>query len=141
LSARALALQIASKTREKTQSLQSFAPSAHCPIGCASDTIKGRVPPGRTSSWVCIVMIPPQELLSYLKAKPFRSFRIHMASGETFDVRHPEMVRVGRNSLMLFTFVSDHPEIYDQWETISLMLMERISLNDATVPPEGNGSK
>ena len=59
-----------------------------------------------------------------------------MASGESFDVRHPEMVRVGRNSLMLFTFVSDDPELYDRWETISLMLMERISQSDATVPPE-----
>ena len=80
-------------------------------------------------------MIPPQELLSYVKAKPFRPFRIHMASGETFDVRHPEMVRVGRSSLMLFTLVSDNPDIYDRWETISLMLMERISQVDATVPP------
>jgi hypothetical protein len=90
--------------------------------------------------WKRIPMIPPQELLSYVKAKPFRAFRIHMASGDTFDVRHPEMVRVGRNSLMLFTLVSDHPEIYDQWETLSLMLMECISLIDATVPPE-NGSQ
>jgi hypothetical protein len=81
-------------------------------------------------------VIPPHELLSYLRAKPFRPFRIHMASGETFEVRHPEMVRVGRNSVMLFTFVSDDPDLYDRWETISLMLMERISQLDATVPPE-----
>lgn len=80
-------------------------------------------------------MIPPQELLSCLRATPFRPFRIHMASGESFDVRHPEMVRVGRNSIILFTFVSDQPELYDQWETLSLVLMERISLLDATVPP------
>ena len=70
-------------------------------------------------------MIPTQELLSYLKAKPFRQFRVHMASGESFDIRHPEMVRVGRSSLMLFTLVNDEPELFDRWETISLMLMER----------------
>ncbi len=80
-------------------------------------------------------MIPPQELLSYIKAQPFRPFRIHMASGETFDVRHPEMVRVGRSSLILFTFVSEQPDLYDRWETIALLLMERISQGDATVPP------
>lgn len=85
-------------------------------------------------------MIPPQELLSYLKAKPFRPFRVHMASGETFDIRHPEMIRIGRNSLILFTFVSENPDFYDQWETISLMLMERISQLDATVAPGGNNS-
>lgn len=81
-------------------------------------------------------MIPPQELLSYVRARPFRPFRIHRASGESFDVRHPEMVRVGRNSMMLFTFVSENPELYDRWETISLMLLARISQVDATVPPE-----
>ncbi len=58
-----------------------------------------------------------------------------MANGETFDVRHPEMTRVGRNSMMLFTFVRDDPDLYDRWETISLLLMERISQLDATVPP------
>ncbi len=83
-------------------------------------------------------MINPRELLNYLKAKPFRQFRIHMASGDGFDVRHPEMVRVGRNSMMLFTFVSDNAEIYDRWETLSLMLMERVSQPDATVPPNTN---
>lgn len=80
-------------------------------------------------------MITTQDLLSYLKAKPFRPFRIHMASGETFDVRHPEMARVGRNSLILFTFVGDSPEVFDRWETVSLLLMERISHLDATASP------
>ena len=83
-------------------------------------------------------MIAPQELLSYLKAQPFRPFRIHMASGESFDVRHPEMARVGRESLILFTFVTDNPDLYDHWETIALMLMERVSHLDATVPSDGN---
>lgn len=79
-------------------------------------------------------MIPPQEILSYLRTRPFRPIRIHRASGEAFDVRHPEMARVGRNSLVLFTFVSDNVELKDRWETISLMLMERISHLDSTVP-------
>ena len=83
-------------------------------------------------------MIAPQELLSYLKAQPFRPFRIHMASGESFDVRHPEMARVGRNFLILFTYVSDSPDLLDRWQTISLMLMERVSHLDATVSSEGN---
>jgi hypothetical protein len=78
-------------------------------------------------------MIAPQQLLSYLRAEPFRPFRIHMASGQTFDVRHPEMARVGRTFLILFTFVSDAPDILDRWETLSLMLMERISYIDSAV--------
>ena len=35
-------------------------------------------------------MLTPQTVLGFVKAEPFRSFRIHLASGRTFDVRHPE---------------------------------------------------
>lgn len=75
-------------------------------------------------------MMTPTDVLGYLKAVPFKPFRINMASGQTFEVRHPEMLRVGRSSLILFTLVSDQPEIHDRWETISLMLIEHISLLD-----------
>lgn len=75
-------------------------------------------------------MITPHDVLGYVKAKPFRPFRLHMASGDTFDVRHPEIVRVGRSSLILFTLVSDQLEIHDRWETVSLMLIEHVSQLD-----------
>ena len=64
-----------------------------------------------------------------------------MASGATFDVRHPEMARVGRYSVILFTFVSDNPDIFDRWDTISLTLMERVSQLDATVGSNGAGKE
>jgi hypothetical protein len=58
----------------------------------------------------------PQEILDYVYAQPFRPFRIRMNSGRTFDIRHPEMVRVGRRDLLIFTLVSDAPDVYDRWE-------------------------
>jgi hypothetical protein len=72
-------------------------------------------------------MVPPNEILNYLRSQPFRPFQIRMAGGRTYDIRHPEMIRVGRNSLIVFTFVSDDPEIYDRWETVSLLLIESIA--------------
>jgi hypothetical protein len=72
-------------------------------------------------------MVPPSDILGYLRAEPFRSFRIQMTGGRVFDIRHPEMIRVGRNSLIVFTVVSDDPDVYDRWETVSLMLIESIS--------------
>ncbi len=72
-------------------------------------------------------MMTPPSVLNYVKAEPFRPFRIHMASGKTFDVRHPEMVRVGKSNLLVFSFASDQPEVFDEWESVSLMLMESIS--------------
>ncbi|GAC1451970.1 MAG: hypothetical protein NVSMB9_36980 [Isosphaeraceae bacterium] len=79
-------------------------------------------------------MMTPASVLTYVKAEPFRPFRIHMASGKTFDVRHPEMVRVGRTNLLVFSFVSDQPEVFDEWQSVSLMLMESISHMETPVP-------
>ncbi len=72
-------------------------------------------------------MMTPQDILRYIKDEPFRPFRIHMASGKVFEVRHPEMIRVGRSFLVIFTYVADEPELLDRWETVSLMLIEHIS--------------
>jgi hypothetical protein len=74
-----------------------------------------------------------REVLAYVNAKPFRPFRILMNSGRTYDVRHPEMIRVGRDFFMLFSFVSDTPDVVDQWETGSLLLVESISHLEAPV--------
>ena len=76
-------------------------------------------------------MVPPREILNYLKAEPFRPFQIRMTSGRTFDIRHPEMVRLGRSTLIVFTFVSNDPAIYDRWETVSLMLIEAVTHEEA----------
>ena len=31
-------------------------------------------------------MMTPKIVLDYIRAEPFRPFRIHMASGQTFDI-------------------------------------------------------
>jgi hypothetical protein len=78
-------------------------------------------------------MMTSHQLLEYLKAEPFRPFQIHMASGRTFDIRHPEMVRVGKHDLVIFSLVSDEPDMHDHWNTVSPMLIEFISHLDAPV--------
>jgi hypothetical protein len=69
----------------------------------------------------------PQEIHNYVRAEPFRPFRIHMVSGRTFDIHHPEMVRVGRRDLIIFTLVSEAPDVHDRWDTVSPLLIESIS--------------
>ena len=75
----------------------------------------------------------PQEVLNYIQAQPFRPLRIRMNSGRTFDIHHSEMVRVGRRDLLIFTFVSDFPDVYDRWENISLLLIESLAPLDAAM--------
>jgi hypothetical protein len=78
-------------------------------------------------------MINPQTLLGYVKVEPFCPFRLHLASGRTFDVRHPEMIKVLRNDVLIFKASSDMPELAAEWDTVSLLLIESISHLEAAV--------
>jgi hypothetical protein len=75
-----------------------------------------------------------------VRAEPFRPFRIHMASGRTFDVCHPEMDRVGRSNLLVFSFVSDIPDVFDEWKSVSSTLTESVSHLEAQGAQSAPGS-
>jgi hypothetical protein len=42
-----------------------------------------------------------------LKAQPFKPFRLVMSSGETYDVRHPEMAFLTRASVQVGVDIAD----------------------------------
>lgn len=84
-------------------------------------------------------MISFQRIASYVGAEPFRPFRITTASGRTFEIRHPEMVQVGRNTMTIFTFLSDDPEgARERQVEVSLLLTESVEPLDATTRPQGS---
>jgi hypothetical protein len=56
----------------------------------------------------------------------------HMQSS-IFDVRHPEMIKVLRSHLLIFKATSDMPDVPDEWESVSLLLIESISHLDSPV--------
>ncbi|MBI2808012.1 MAG: hypothetical protein HYX68_23760 [Planctomycetes bacterium] len=83
-------------------------------------------------------MISFQRIASYVGAEPFRPFRITTASGRSFEIRHPEMVQVGRSTMTIFTFLSNEPEdTKDRQVEVSLLLTETVEPLDATARPQG----
>jgi hypothetical protein len=69
-------------------------------------------------------MINYRKLGDYVLAEPFRPFRIRMASGQTFEVRHPEMIMVGRNTARIYTTAASNG--HEAWHEVSLLLMESL---------------
>lgn len=53
-----------------------------------------------------------EQILEYVEAEPFRPLQIHMASGRSFTVRHPENIRVGKHSVNLFLYSDQKPRVY-----------------------------
>jgi hypothetical protein len=67
----------------------------------------------------------PDDLLAWVRAKPFRPFRMHMNSGHVYDIFHPEMIRVSRTTV--YVFFPDDPEVpFERAEMVSMLLIERV---------------
>lgn len=77
-------------------------------------------------------MMTPRMMVEFITAEPFRPFRIHMASGRTFDVGHPEMVKVGRSSVTVYSRTDDTSQ-HERWQEVSLMLCESIEPMDLKI--------
>jgi hypothetical protein len=82
-------------------------------------------------------MLAPRIVLDFVTAEPFRPFRMHMASGRTFEVGHPEMVKVGRSSVTVHMRPEGESATAERWQEVSLMLLE--SIEPLEVPARRTG--
>ena len=87
-------------------------------------------------------MITFRRIGTYVAAEPFRPFRITTTSGRTFDIRHPEMIQVGRSTMTIFTHLdSASPDANDEPTErqieISLLLTESAEPLDSAVRQPG----
>ncbi len=81
-------------------------------------------------------MIHPRTMIEFVMAEPFRPFRIHMASGRNFEIRHPEMIRLGRSSVTVYLPPDNDPNQPDRWQEVSMMLMESVEPMENPVSTE-----
>ena len=82
-------------------------------------------------------MIAFQRLARFVGAEPFRPFRISMASGQSFDIRHPEMISINRSTAQIVTFLSDQEDSRQREHEVSLLLMESVEPLDLTSTQDG----
>ena len=81
----------------------------------------------------------PTDIFAYTRAAPFRPFRMILNSGKSYDVRHPEMVRVTVSTVLYF-HAADPEGPAESWETVSLSLLENIVHIDVPASAHGNGA-
>ncbi|MGL4464816.1 MAG: hypothetical protein ACRC1K_21900 [Planctomycetia bacterium] len=74
----------------------------------------------------------PDDLLVWSRAVPFVPFRLRLNSGRTYDIRHPEMLRVGRSAVNIYTFAGEPTDPYERMEMASLVLIESIEPLEVT---------
>ncbi len=76
----------------------------------------------------------PEDVLEWVRAKPFRPFRIILNSGHAYDIRHPEVIKVGRSTMHIYTYAGEPADPYGRAEMVGLLLIERIEAIEAANP-------
>lgn len=65
-------------------------------------------------------MMTKHPIQGYVKAEPLRPFCLHLASGRTFEIRHPELMKILRSTIRVFKTADDSQGLRDEWETVRL---------------------
>ncbi len=84
----------------------------------------------------------PTELTELLRRRPFIPFRIHLTTGESYDIRHPELVWVFRQCADMAINPNPKTGVIERAERVSLLHIVRLEPLEAPVQPEkGNGQE
>jgi hypothetical protein len=68
-----------------------------------------------------------QDLLEMLRHRPFQAFRIHVSDGTVFEIRHPEMMVIGRTKALVFFPPEGMPlPAIDRYEAVALLHITRL---------------
>jgi len=75
----------------------------------------------------------PEAIVEMLREKPFRPFRIYLSDGTVYEIRHAELVMVGRSKAMIFFPIGDEPHaVFERYISVSLLHITRL---DPVPPP------
>lgn len=78
------------------------------------------------------------ELLSVLRAKPFRPLRLCMSDGTVYEVRHPDLVIVALGTAVVGYPSQDYPGAAARYDIVSLRHIVRIEFIDIPEPAEAS---
>ena len=84
-------------------------------------------------------MFTYNDLLSFIRQRPFIPFRLVTTDGTTYEIRHPEMLMPGRR--MAVVGLPDDPAVpaFDRTATIALLHVQRLEPLEI-VKASGNGN-
>ena len=79
-----------------------------------------------------------EELQAASRRQPFEPFRIVLTTGATYDIRHPDLIMVGRRSAIIGIVNEPNGTVYDR--TFKVDLLHVVGIEELPVhPPSANG--
>jgi hypothetical protein len=80
------------------------------------------------------------ELLSVIRAKPFRPVRLCLSDGTVYEVRHPDLVIVALGTAVVGYPSPDYPGAAARYDIVALRHIVRIKFIDMPEPAESTPS-
>jgi hypothetical protein len=74
-----------------------------------------------------------EELHGAARRQPFEPFRLILTTGATYDIRHPDLIMVGRRSAVVGLTNEANGTVYDR--TIKVDLLRVVGIEELPVPP------
>lgn len=81
----------------------------------------------------------PEELREVLRQQPFHPFRLLMTDGVGYEVRHPDLLLIGRRSAVVGTTDHEGEPFYERTVRVDLMHVIRVEPLAEAPPPGHNG--
>ncbi len=82
-----------------------------------------------------------EELTELLHKQPFTPFRIHITTGQTYDIRHPELVWVRRQCAEIALDPDPQTHVIEHSDRVSLLHIVRVEeLESPLQSSRGNGA-
>ena len=74
----------------------------------------------------------PDDIVEMLREKPFQPFRLYVSDGTVYEIRHAELVKVGRSKAVIYFPTVDEPHaVFERSVSVSLLHITRLE----PVPP------
>ncbi len=84
-------------------------------------------------------MFTADEIQSRVRERPFVPLRIVTSAGQAFDVYHPDLIMVGRRSLIVGTASAENPGQYERTSRLAIMHVTALEDLPRPTPPRGDG--
>jgi len=81
----------------------------------------------------------PTDLDKRLRRKPFLSFRLYLTDGAFYEVRHPELLMVGKRTAVIGLADDPTDTHYDRSVDVDLLHIMRMEPLETSPPASGNG--
>ncbi|HLN29541.1 MAG TPA: hypothetical protein VK395_17465 [Gemmataceae bacterium] len=67
-----------------------------------------------------------EDLLGFIRKRPFEPFRLFIADGCVYEVRHPELLMIGKRSVAVGLTADPDQTVYDRLATVDLLHVTRV---------------